>query len=203
MKEKKILVLGVGNVLWADEGFGVRAVEALNARYRFDDSVTLMDGGTQGLALYPYIMSSSHVLVFDAIGFKELPATLKVLRDSEIPVFCTTKISPHQTTLNEVLAHATLLGTLPDKMTVVGVQPETLSDFGGSLTPNVRAKIPPAVDAAVAELQSWGVTVTPRAPDEVAPPLNASALDLSRYENERPPEEKACRFGDARFLKGQ
>lgn len=202
MENKKILVLGIGNVLWADEGFGVRAVETLHERYTFSDEVVLMDGGTQGLNLYPYIMASSHVLVFDAIAFRLAPATLKVLRDDEIPQYCTTKVSPHQTSFNEVLAHAQLLGTVPDKITIIGVQPEVLDDFGGSLRDSIKARIPEAVQLAVDELRGWGATVTPRADGEIVTPLNAQALDLLHYENERPPEELACRFGDIRFLKG-
>ncbi len=200
--KKQILVLGVGNVLWADEGFGVRAVEALHDMYTFSDEVTLMDGGTQGLNLYPYIMASSHVLVFDAIAFRLAPATLKVLRDDEIPQYCTTKVSPHQTTFNEVLAHAQLLGAVPDIITIIGVQPEVLDDFGGSLRDSVKARIPEALQLAVDELCSWGVTATRRTESEIVTPLNARALGLSFYENERPPEDIACRFGDARFLKG-
>jgi hydrogenase maturation protease len=197
---KKILVLGVGNVLWADEGFGVRAVEALHAAYRFDEQVTLMDGGTQGLALYPYLMGASHVLVFDAIDFHLPPTTLKVLRDAEVPVHCSTKISPHQTTLSEVLAHAYLLGTEPEKITVIGVQPEVLNDFGGSLRDGVRKRIPEAVALAADELASWGVSVVKREEGESVSPLNAQALVLETYENERPSEAMACRVGDERVL---
>ena len=47
----EVLVLGIGNLLWADEGFGVRAVEALHAAYEFPATVTLQDGGTLGLLL--------------------------------------------------------------------------------------------------------------------------------------------------------
>ena len=51
-------VLGIGNVLWADEGFGVRAVEALNAAFEFPDGVELQDGGTLGLALFDAVASA-------------------------------------------------------------------------------------------------------------------------------------------------
>ncbi|MDR2173432.1 MAG: HyaD/HybD family hydrogenase maturation endopeptidase [Burkholderiales bacterium] len=197
---KKILVLGVGNVLWADEGFGVRAVEALHAAYRFDERVTLMEGGTQGLGLYPYLMVASHVLVFDAIDFHLPPATLKVLRDAEVPVHCSTKVSPHQTTLSEVLAHAYLLGAEPEKITVIGVQPEVLDDFGGSLREGVKKRIPEAVALAVKELAGWGALAERREDGELVPPLNAQALTLETYENERPSETTACRVGDVRVL---
>jgi hydrogenase maturation protease len=72
------LVLGIGNVLWADEGFGVRAVEALHAAFAFPPQVRLQDGGTLGLALYEQVASAPRVLVFDAIDYGLPPGTLRV-----------------------------------------------------------------------------------------------------------------------------
>ena len=72
------LILGIGNVLWADEGFGVRCVEELNRRYVFDDNVRVMDGGTQGLFLLPWVSGVSRVLIFDAIDFGLAPGELRV-----------------------------------------------------------------------------------------------------------------------------
>jgi hydrogenase maturation protease len=63
------LVLGIGNLLWADEGFGVRCVEELDRFYRFPAHVRLMDGGTQGLYLVHYIQQAKNLLVFDAIDW--------------------------------------------------------------------------------------------------------------------------------------
>ena len=65
----EVLVLGIGNVLWADEGFGVRAVEALNAAYSFPAGVVLQDGGTLGRARYEAVASARRVRVLDAIEF--------------------------------------------------------------------------------------------------------------------------------------
>ena len=70
------LVLGIGNLLWADEGFGVRCVEHLNAGYEFPESVRVMDGGTQGIFLLPWVRSARRLLLFDAIDFGLPPATL-------------------------------------------------------------------------------------------------------------------------------
>ena len=50
-----ILLLGIGNVLWADEGFGVRVIERLQKSYRFPDQVNVMDGGTQGVYLIEHV----------------------------------------------------------------------------------------------------------------------------------------------------
>ncbi|MFO1414127.1 MAG: HyaD/HybD family hydrogenase maturation endopeptidase [Burkholderiales bacterium] len=195
-----VLVLGIGNLLWADEGFGVRAVEALHAAYAFPAGVTLQDGGTQGLALYETIAAARRVLVFDAIDYKLPPGTLKVLRDDEVPAWGRSKLSPHQLGFNDVLGLARIRGRGPETIVAIGVQPLTLDDFGGSLTEPVRNRLPEAVALAAAELAAWGYAGTPRAPDAVFEPLNAGALDLRRYEAERPSEAEALRSGDPRVV---
>ena len=91
------LVLGIGNVLWADEGFGIRAVEALHARYTFPDAVRLMDGGTQGIFLLPWVRSAKRLLIFDAVDFALEPATLKLVRGDDVPCYMgAKKVSMHR-----------------------------------------------------------------------------------------------------------
>jgi hydrogenase maturation protease len=194
-----VLVLGIGNLLWADEGFGVRCVEALHQRFEFPEHVQLVDGGTQGLYLLDFVCSSPRVLVFDAIDFKLVPGTLKVFRDAEVPVWSDTMMSLHQATFQELLSLARLRDRFPEKITLVGVQPAELDDLGGSLSPLVKPRVDEAVALAVAELVAWGVEVTPRV-QPVTETLSPAALALHAYENERPPAEAACRLGDARFL---
>ena len=194
------LVLGIGNVLWADEGFGVRAVEALHARYAFPDSVSVLDGGTQGLYLFGAVAAARRVLVFDAIDFGLPPGTLRVLRDAEVPAWKAMKMSPHQTGFNDILALAQLRGEAPEAITLIGVQPEELSDLGGSLRDSVRARIPDAVELAASELAAWGIPPRRRQRGASIAPLNSVALTLDAYESGRPSSDEACRIGDARVL---
>ncbi len=197
---REVLVLGIGNLLWADEGFGVRAVEALNQAYRFPDGVELMDGGTLGLSLLPYVETSRRVLVFDAVDFGLAPGELKVLRDAEVPAWGARKMSPHQNGFNDVLALAQLHGAAPEQILAIGVQPLTLDDFGGSLTEPVRARLGEAIELAAAELAHWGHLGARRAADDPAAPLNAQSVGLAAYENQRPAADSACRIGDPRLL---
>jgi hydrogenase maturation protease len=196
------LVLGIGNVLWADDGFGVRAIEALHAAYAFPAAVVLADGGTLGLNLYEPVASARRVLVFDAIDFRLPPGTLKVLRDGAVPAWGRTKLSPHQTGFNDVLALAQLNGRVPESIVAIGVQPQQLGDFGGSLSECVRCRLPAAVALAVGELAAWGLKAVPRPAGGQFEPLNATALSLADYESGRPSAAAACRVGDPRVLAG-
>jgi hydrogenase maturation protease len=194
-----VMVLGIGNLLWADEGFGVRCLEALTQRYDWPAGVELLDGGTQGLYLANTIAKVDHLLVFDALDYGEPPGTVKVVRDEEVPKFHgVRKMSLHQTGFQEVLAATDLLGSPPGRVTLVGVQLKEIDDFGGSLTPEVAARLDEVLALGIAELRSWGVE--PRLRETLAPSPLPGGLDRVAYEAQRPSADVVCREGDARFL---
>jgi hydrogenase maturation protease len=193
-----VLVLGIGNLLWADEGFGVRCVEALAEGWSLPPEVLVMDGGTQGLYLLPYVQAARRMIVFDAVDYGLPPGTVKRVEDDQVPRFMgAKKMSLHQTGFQEVIAAATLTGHCPEQMLLIGVQPEQLDDYGGSLTPPMRARLGECVDIALARLHEWGYPARQRDQGER---LNAAPLAMECYEAGRPSAEAACRFGDARFL---
>ncbi|WP_363351288.1 HyaD/HybD family hydrogenase maturation endopeptidase [Methylocystis echinoides] len=183
MSAPRILVLGIGNILWGDEGFGVRAAEAFHRRFSAPENVTILDGGTQGLYLVHFVEEADRLLVFDAVDYGLAPGALKIVRDDEVPKFTgSKKMSLHQTGFQEVLSAADLLGRYPEKIALVGCQPLDLENWGGPLTEPVHAAIAPAIDAAVALLAEWGVALTPRPPSECAPALLANDIDHRSYE---------------------
>ncbi len=202
----EVLLLGIGNILWADEGFGPRCVEHFHRIYRDRPDVEVVDGGTLGLYLTNYITSAKRLLVLDCVDFKEKPGFMKVLREDELQVWSSTKISQHQTGFNDMLATAMLLGHEFEKITVIGVQPDVLDDYGGGLTPTLQAVLPKAVELAAAELADWGFPVEKRPEGEEPEPLMASCVEEDNYVGQRPSEDEACRDGDERFMvreKGQ
>lgn len=201
MAAKKVLILGIGNVLWADEGFGVRAVETLNRDYQFDDNVTLMDGGTQGIYLVQHVQQADVLVVFDAIDYGLEPGTMKLIHDDEVPKFMGAKqMSLHQTGFQEVLALAAFTGDYPENLFLIGVQPVELEDFGGSLRAPVKAQLEPAVEVALDYLKQVGVEPTRRETPLQKTDLAPDELGLESYEAGRPSEEDACRIGDVRVL---
>ena len=203
MKNTQLLILGIGNILWADEGFGVRCVEAMNAAYQFGNDVTLMDGGTQGLYLLPYLEDARCLIVFDAVDYGLKPGEMVIAENDEVPRFMgIKKMSLHQTGFQEVIACASLGDKLPESMVLIGVQPEQLEDFGGSLRDSVKAQIPRALNVALEWATRWNIPFSPRTTPIASRCLNGNVLDMESYEAGRPSAETACRFGDERFLAG-
>lgn len=180
----RVLVLGIGNILWADEGFGVRAVEEFHRRYRVPENVTVLDGGTQGLYLVNFLQEHDRLLVFDAIDYGLEPGTMKIVRDDEVPKFTgAKKMSLHQTGFQEVLSAADLLAAYPETLALIGCQPLDLEDWGGPLTEPVRATLDRALDTALEILAEWGITVEPR-DGEIGQDdrLLANDIDFAAYE---------------------
>jgi len=194
---ENILILGIGNVLWADEGFGVRCVETLQANWQMPANVTVLDGGTQGLYLLPFVTEAKRLLVFDAIDYGLEPGTVRVVEGDDVPRFMgAKKMSLHQTGFQEVLMSALLVDALPESLVLIGVQPSELEDFGGSLRPEVRARMPEVLSLALAKLREWGVEPQPLADART----DDSPLELAAYEAGRPDAQSACRIGDERFM---
>ena len=179
----RVLVLGIGNILWADEGFGVRAAEAFDRRFRAPDNVTILDGGTQGLYLVHHVAEADRLLVFDAIDYGLEPGTLRLVHGDEVPRFTgVKKMSLHQTGFQEVLSAADWLGRYPLEIALIGCQPLDLEDWGGPLTDPVRSQIEPALALAREVLRNWGVEVADRAAGDSNPGLLGNDIDFLSYE---------------------
>ncbi len=151
-----ILVLGLGNTIMTDDGFGVTVVNTLSSRYRFQGAVTLIDGGTLGLDLLPHLENIDSLLIVDALDMRDEPGKTFRLEGEEVPRAFASKLSVHQMGLQDLLAVSELQGHVPKKLIVWGVQPECI-EMGTSLTATVAAAVEPVAANVLKELSEWGV----------------------------------------------
>ena len=120
------LILGVGNLLLSDEAVGVRIVEALEREYRFAPGIDLLDGGTAGMELLEEMANRDHLILVDAVRSGNPPGTVVTLSGEEIPTLFGRKISPHQLGLADVLSALHMTGESPRRLSLIGVEPESL-----------------------------------------------------------------------------
>jgi hydrogenase maturation protease len=157
----KVVVLGVGNTLRADEGIGVRVVEALERDYVLPGDVTAIDAGTSSMEMLEDLSHLDFLLVVDAIAAGKPPGTLVRLAGDEVPVFFRRNLSPHGIGLSDVLAALEFMGAEPRETVIIGVQPVSL-ELSTELTPTVAERLPELVAQAVAELSARGLVPVPR-----------------------------------------
>lgn len=166
--KKRILVLGVGNILFTDEGFGVRVAEELEQKYEFSDNVTVLDGGTLGLKLMGPIMESDYLILVDIVLNDSEPGSVHRLLGEDLNKACAFKNSMHQTDLLDTLANCSIIGHVPDNVVLFGIEPIDFKEMSAALTPELEAKLPEVMTMVLDEVTKAGGTYAPRSADNPA-----------------------------------
>jgi hydrogenase maturation protease len=156
--------MGVGNILLRDEGVGVRVARELHrlaasGHVAVPPGTRVVDGGTLGLDLLPLIDDSRALLMVDAVDLGGPPGTVAVLHADELHAALAGHVSPHQVGIGDLLAAARLMGTLPEAVALVAIQPGEIT-IGLELSAGVEAAVPAAVRAAVGELRRLAAMAT-------------------------------------------
>jgi hydrogenase maturation protease len=157
-----ITVLGIGNILLTDEGFGVRVIEKLYQEYEFPENVAVVDGGVLGIHLLGVLSEAQHLIVVDAVKNKQAPGTLYRLEKEELPERILLKNSLHQTDFLETLTLCQAIDKVPQTTVVLGVEPEDITTHSVDLTPAVAARVDDMMARVIQELEMFGVTCRKR-----------------------------------------
>lgn len=154
-----VLILGVGNTLLTDEGFGMRAVAWLRDRYDWPANVTLQEGGTQGLMLMTAIQECSVLIVLDVVLGGQEPGTIYLLENEDLRKSLSFRDSMHQTDLVDTLATCELIGCRP-RTIAFGLEPYDFRTMHPEISPQAEARLPEFCRKVVAELARRGLHAT-------------------------------------------
>lgn len=163
------VVIGVGNTILSDDGVGVHAARFLGGDPRVPVGVAILDGGTIGLELLPYVSDAFRILLLDAVDSGAAPGTLTRMTAKEL-LGTKTGRSVHQLGVADLVSALALVAVRPQEIVILGVEPEN-TGWGTSLSPTVEAGLPALIDAAVAQLQSWS-----QSDPSLAVPLDRSEM---------------------------
>ncbi len=151
----KVMVLGVGNLLLTDEGFGIHVIEELTERREelgIGPDVQLMDGGTLGLDLLHYIEGLDKLIIIDVVNGGTEPGTIFKFTPQDIETEKIRKLSLHQITLMDVLGMAKDMDREPRETVIVAVEPKDIENWGMELSEELKAKIPTVIKIVLDEL---------------------------------------------------
>jgi len=160
MTEKRILVLGVGNILFTDEGIGVRCIEHMQEKFKFSSNVTLMDGGTLGTKLMGPILESDYLIVCDAVLCDDKPGSVYRLLGEDLRKSLAFRDSMHQTDLVDTLGMCEIVGNRPEAV-VIGMEPFDYDSMALELSPAAVSSMPVMIESVIREIESVGGTCTP------------------------------------------
>ena len=151
-------VLGIGNIILSDEGFGVRVVEYLKKNFTFPDNVNLIDGGTLGVELLHFIAGTRRLLIIDSINGGAAAGEIFHLRGDEIKNHFAQKISAHEVGIQDVLTMLELTDKKIPHVELIGAQPFSL-EAGVELSEPMKKLVPVFAEKALEILRSWRLEI--------------------------------------------
>ena len=160
--KKKIGILGIGNLIVGDEGFGVHAVRYLEENFEFPDSVLIRDGGTAGIYMSPFLEECDPVLVIDVVDIDAEPGSMHYYSSEDVKAGkISTRMSPHQLGLLEILEICKLRDAAPETLEFYCVVPKKL-DTSTELSDVVAPRVKEISDIVLKRLAELGVEVNRR-----------------------------------------
>lgn len=158
----KIRVIGLGNVLMSDDGFGPYVVRVLDALYEFPQQVLVIDDSVPGVDLTPCLVDADVLVIVDTVTADGRAGDLHQFRLSDVlRGAAMERLSAHDPGVKEALLNVAAAGMGPKHVLLLGVVPEWTAT-GVDLSPAVRAAVAPVAGLIVAELERHGVRPVPR-----------------------------------------
>jgi hydrogenase maturation protease len=147
----KVLILGVGNLLLRDDGFGVHFINSLRT-IDFPSNISLIEAGTVSHQLIPLLREISHLIVVDVVEAGDTPGSVFRFSPDDMTFPGEQKVSLHQISLIDVLHMAALTGGKPSTI-IIGVQPGDTTSWSMELSDELKAIIPKVRDLIFEELR--------------------------------------------------
>ncbi|WP_417324148.1 HyaD/HybD family hydrogenase maturation endopeptidase [Halarcobacter sp.] len=152
------IVVGVGNVLFKDEGVGIYASKFLQQNYKFDDSLEIIDGGTLGFKLMTYFQEYDNVIILDTVSVEDEPGSIYRLPSEVLLGMGQYRKTAHEVEIVEMLEICSVL----DKhatVTILGIIPEDIEAVEIGLTSTLEEKFDGFISQAIQEIENIGVKV--------------------------------------------
>jgi hydrogenase maturation protease len=160
MEKKKLVILGLGNVLMKDEGFGVHFLRWFLERHRLPETVEAVDGGTLGYVLLDLFDRCERMVVIDTIKLDDPPGSVYRFTREEMALYLPPPTTAHEVSFSDVLCKAEMAGELPE-IVFLCIIPRDWQDMGLEMTGELEGRLPVVEELLLAELEALGIPVEP------------------------------------------
>lgn len=144
---RRVLILGIGNILQSDEGIGPRTARYIEENITLPEGVEVADGGTAGFDLLTIMKDRDKIVIIDALKADDEPGSVyRFPADSARGT--RSYFSLHEVGIMEVIRMLRVLGDNP-VIDFIGIVPEDINTFRIHISPSVEQSIPKAADQAL------------------------------------------------------
>lgn len=151
----KDIVIGVGNMLFKDEGIGIYASEYIKQNYSFDKQIDIIDGGTLGFKLMAYLQDYDNVIILDTVSINDEVGSIFRLPSDVLLGLGKYRKTAHEVEIVEMLEIVSVLEKHAN-VTIIGIIPQDLQSVEIGLTEKMEESFDSFVKTAIKEIESLG-----------------------------------------------
>ncbi|WP_200763055.1 HyaD/HybD family hydrogenase maturation endopeptidase [Nitrosophilus alvini] len=156
---KNIVVVGVGNILFMDEGVGVYAAKYLRENFSFSPDIEIIDGGTLGFKLMTYYQTYDKVIILDTVSVKDEPGSVYNMPSDVLMGLGSYRQTAHEVEVVEMLEICSMLDKMAE-VNIIGIIPEDIESVKIDLTEKLKKSFKPFINEVIKELEKSGVVTT-------------------------------------------
>lgn len=153
--QNKSIVIGIGNLLFCDDGIGIIAVKYLKENFKFTPELELLDGGTLGFNLAEYFLEYDNVLIIDTISTDDEVGTIYKIPSDGLLGGGSYKNTAHEVEVVQMLE----ICELQDKkaeITIFAIVPEDIQSIKIGLSEILKNKFDILIQTIIKELEQLG-----------------------------------------------
>nr|WP_281952033.1 HyaD/HybD family hydrogenase maturation endopeptidase [Nitrosophilus kaiyonis] len=154
--ELKTAIIGIGNILFMDEGIGVYASKYLESNYSFDKNIDIIDGGTLGFKLMRYYQEYDKVIILDTVSIEDAPGSVYNLPSEVLLGLGEYRKTAHEVEVVEMLEICSMLESIA-KVNIIGIVPKDIESVGIGLTDAMKQSFKDYIQTLLKELQKSGI----------------------------------------------
>ena len=158
--KKRNIVIGVGNMLFKDEGIGIYAAEYIKQNYKFDDEeLEIIDGGTLGFKLMTYFQEYDNVIILDTVSIEDKAGEIYRLPSDVLLGLGNYRKTAHEVEIVEMLEIVSVLDSHAN-VTIIGIIPEDIISVEIGLTQSMENRFEEFILNSIIEIESLGIKAT-------------------------------------------
>ena len=158
--KKRNIVIGVGNMLFKDEGIGIYAAEYIKQNYRFDDEeLEIIDGGTLGFKLMTYFQEYDNVIILDTVSIEDNVGDIYRLPSDVLLGLGNYRKTAHEVEIVEMLEIVSVLDSYANVI-IIGIIPEDIISVEIGLTQSMENRFEEFILNSIKEIESLGIKAT-------------------------------------------
>ena len=154
----KNIVIGVGNLLFKDEGVGILAAKYLEENYEFEGDIEIIDGGTLGFKLMTYFQEYDNVIILDTVSIEDKAGEIFRLPSDVLLGLGQYRKTAHEVEIVEMLEICSVLDKHAE-VTIIGIIPEDIISVKIGLTKTIEEKFMGLINQAIIDIENLGIKV--------------------------------------------